>query len=401
VSAEGIEAVVAGHICLDMIPTFGTAEVGLDALLTPGKLIEMGPLTTATGGPVSNTGLALHRLGVPCKLMGKVGDDLVGKAVLDIVRAVDPELADGMILEKGHPSSYTVVISPPGVDRIFLHCPGANDTFGADDVDYDQLSGARLFHFGYPPLMRRMFIDGGAELTTLLSRVKERGLTTSLDMARPDPASEAGKANWHRILERALPHVDVFLPSFDETLFMLDRPRFDHMTQEGQSGDLNAQADAALLRELTDQLLDMGATIVALKLGTQGLYLRTSPRRHRIAAIGPCAPTDPAVWANRELLAPCFQVKAAGTTGSGDATIAGFLTAVLHGLPPQDVISAAVAVGACNVERADALSGIPTWAEVQQRIQSGWRHRPLSLSLPGWRWDQEEGVWRGPSDPGQ
>ncbi|UCC69844.1 MAG: carbohydrate kinase family protein, partial [Armatimonadota bacterium] len=232
-----------------MIPTFETAEAGLDALLTPGRLIEMGPLTTATGGPVSNTGLALHRLGVPCKLMGKVGDDLVGSAILDILRAAAPELAEGMIVERGLATSYTVVISPPGVDRIFLHCPGANDTFGADDIDYDQLSGARLFHFGYPPLMRRMFLDGGAELSALLHRVKERGLTTSLDMARPDPASEAGKANWRHILQRALPHADVFLPSFDETLFMLDRPRFDRMAQQGRSGDLNAQADAALLAD--------------------------------------------------------------------------------------------------------------------------------------------------------
>jgi len=190
-SSQQARVVVAGHICLDMIPAFEVETTTLADLLTPGKLIKTGPLTTATGGSVSNTGLALHRLGVPCKLMGKVGDDLVGRAIIDIVRAVGPELAEGMIVEKGHPSSYTVVINPPGVDRIFLHCPGANDTFGADDVDYDQLSGPRLFHFGYPPLMRRMFIDGGVELSTLLRRAKERGITTSLDMARPDPASDS------------------------------------------------------------------------------------------------------------------------------------------------------------------------------------------------------------------
>jgi len=399
-SSRQADVVVAGHICLDIIPTFEGPEVTLDSLLTPGKLIHMGPLTTATGGPVSNTGLALHRLGVPCKLMGKLGDDLVGRAVLDILRAVDPALAEGMIVEKGHPSSYTVVISPPGVDRVFLHCPGANDTFGADDVAYDQLSGARLFHFGYPPLMRRIFSDDGAELTTLLGRVKERGLTTSLDMARPDPTSEAGKANWRRILERALPYVDVFLPSFDETLFMLDRPRFDHMAQQNQSGDLNAQADAALLRELAGQLLNMGATIIALKLGTQGLYLRTSPDREKIAAIGPCAPTDPAAWTNRELLAPCFEVKVVGTTGSGDCTIAGFLAGLLHGLSPEQVMTAAVAVGACNVEQADATSGVPTWSVLQQRIKSAWRRRPVALSLPGWHWEETQNVWNSPQDRG-
>ncbi|UCC68978.1 MAG: carbohydrate kinase family protein, partial [Armatimonadota bacterium] len=191
---------------------------------------------------------------------------------------------------------------------------------------------------------------------------------------------------------------DVFLPSFDETLFMLDRPRFDRMAQQGRSGDLNAQADAALLADLADELLHMGAAIVGLKLGTQGLYLRTSPEREKIAATGPCAPADAAAWADRELLAPCFEVRVVGATGSGDCTIAGFLAGLLHGLSPERVMTAAVAVGACSVERADATSGLPTWPAVQQRIQSGWTRRPVTISLPGWRWDDGEDLWTGPAD---
>jgi len=392
VKSDHPEVVVAGHICLDMIPAFEGRETGLADLLTPGKLINVGPLTTSTGGPVSNTGLALHRLGFATGLMGKVGDDVVGRAILDIVRGYGPGLADGMIVTGETPSSYTVVINPPGVDRIFLHCPGANDTFGADDVDYDKLAGARLFHFGYPPLMRRMYADGGMELSSLLKRVKSLGLTTSLDMARPDPASEAGRADWRGILARALPHVDVFLPSFDEILFMLDRPRFDAMM--AKSEDLNAQADAGLLHELATELIRMGVAIVGLKLGTQGLYLLTTSDSARIAAAGGCAPTQPAMWAGQELLAPCFVVEVAGTTGSGDCTIAGFLGGLLKGLSSEEVMTAAVAVGACNVERADATSGIPTWSVVEERIHAGWARREPSLSLKGWHWEAEKQVWR-------
>jgi len=398
VPTDQTDAVVAGHICLDMIPTFEGKGITLSALLTPGKLNLVGPLTIATGGAVSNTGLALHRLGVPTRLMGKIGDDVVGRAILDVLRAHGPSLAEGMILAKETQSSYSVVINPPGVDRVFLHCPGANDTFGAGDVDYDKLSGPRLFHFGYPPLMRRMFAKGGTELASLLRRVKERDLTTSLDMARPDPASQAGRADWRRILERALPYVDVFLPSFDETLFMLDRPRFDDLQR---TGDSDAQPDAALLRELSHQLLSMGAAVVALKLGTQGLYLRTADDPDRLASIGRCAPKDTAIWVDRELLAPCFSVEVAGTTGSGDCTIAGFLAGLLRGLSPEEVMVAAVAVGACNVERADATSGVPTWEAVQERIRAGWPSRPVAISLPGWRWHEQEGVWRVPNDRGR
>jgi sugar/nucleoside kinase (ribokinase family) len=398
------DIIVAGHICLDMIPTFraapgaGDEAPALRELLVPGKLIDVGPLTTSTGGPVSNTGLALHRLGFPVRLMGKIADDVVGHAILDVLREHGPGLADGMIVTKESHSSYTVVISPPGVDRIFLHSPGANDTFGADDVDYSKLQGARLFHFGYPPLMRRMFADGGNELSSLLREVKKRGLTTSLDMARPDPASDAGKADWREILAKALPYVDIFLPSFDEILYMLDRARFDQMARAG--ADLNAQADVRLLGELAGELIGMGAAMVGLKLGSQGMYLRTTGDRGRIAKAGACAPEPPDAWVGRELLAPCFATKVVGTTGSGDATIAGFLGAFTNGLSPEEAMTAAVAVGACNVEAADALSGIPAWSAVEQRFAAGWERRDTSVSLPGWRWDEGRKIWRSRTDQG-
>jgi sugar/nucleoside kinase (ribokinase family) len=383
-----------------MIPEFPRAESSLADLLVPGKLIDVGRLTTATGGPVSNTGLALHRLGFSVRLMGKVGDDVVGRAIVELIQQHDPALAEGMIVTGDSASSYTVVINPPGVDRIFLHSPGANDTFGADDIDYAALESSRLFHFGYPPLMRRMFADGGEELASLLRHVKERYLTTSLDMARPDPASEAGRADWRGVLERALPHVDVFLPSFDETLFMLDRERFARIQRASAGGDLNARADGVLLRDLADELIAMGAAVVAFKLGTQGLYLRTTNDPVRLADMGKCALSATAEWSDRELLVPCFEVDVVGTTGSGDCTIAGFLGGLLKGLGPEETMTAAVAVGACNVESADATSGIPHWSVVEERLAGEWRRRDVSCNLKGWTWDDQNGVWRPDSTTG-
>jgi sugar/nucleoside kinase (ribokinase family) len=349
--------VVAGHICLDVIPTFEARDSGLDTLLIPGKLITVGPAVTSTGGAVSNTGLALHRLGIPTKLMGKVGDDIFGKTILDLLRRYDDALADNIVIGRDESSSYTLVISPPGVDRMFLHCPGANDTFGPDDVDIDQLAGAQVFHFGYPPVMRRIYTNVGVNLVTLMERMKAIGLTTSLDMAYPDPNSEAGQVDWVSILDRVLPYIDLFLPSLDEILFMLDRPRHDTLTK-AEAGELAASIDSTLMSTLAGRLLDMGAAIVALKLGSQGLYARTSSDRKRLASMGAGAPEDVNGWMDRELLAPCFKAKVVGTTGAGDCTIAGFLAGLLKGLRIEGVMTGAVAVGAFNVESSDATSGI-------------------------------------------
>jgi sugar/nucleoside kinase (ribokinase family) len=384
------DVVAAGHVCVDIIPTFEGPERPLSEILIPGKLTQTGPCITTTGGSVSNTGLALYKLGVPARLMGKVGGDLFGSALIDLLNARDPALTEGMIRAPGEPSSYTMVINPPGVDRVFLHSPGPNDTYGADDVRLDVVAGARLFHFGYPPIMRRMFLDGGRELALLLERVRATGVTVSLDMSYPDPLSEAGRIDWLPVLAGALPFVDLFSPSIDEIVYMLDRPRSNAL----RAGE--APVDGALLSQTAERLLAYGAAIVLLKLGDQGLYLRTTTDMARLAAAGRAQPQDLQAWAGRELLSTCFQVQVGGTTGSGDSTIAGFITGLLHGLAPEDALTGAVAVGAHSVEAPDASTGIVPWEQVQARIASGWQRHALTLELDGW---QPLGpLWTGPHD---
>ncbi|OQA45246.1 MAG: putative sugar kinase YdjH [Chloroflexi bacterium ADurb.Bin325] len=386
-----LDAVVAGHLCLDMIPEIPPQPAGLAGLLVPGKLNAIGPAMLSTGGPVSNTGVVLHKLGVRTQLMGKVGDDLFGMAIRRVIDSHGPGLADGMIVDPAATSSYTVVVNVPGVDRMFLHHTGANDTFTADDVRYDVVARGRLFHFGYPPLMARMYGDDGSEVAELFRRAKATGVTTSLDMALPDPASPAGRADWPAIIRKALPYVDVFLPSLDEMLFMLRRPTYERLLAE-HAGDLLAAATPDLLADLTGEMLALGAKIAGLKLGQRGFYLRTAGRA-ALAAVGRAAPADPDAWADRQFWAPCFRVAVVGTTGAGDSTIAGFLAGLLRGLSPEETLAVATAVGACNVEAADALGGIRPWAETLDRMAAGWPRHEMSVDAPGWEHAAAHGVW--------
>jgi sugar/nucleoside kinase (ribokinase family) len=389
--------IVAGHICVDIIPAWTQAVESFAAIFKPGRLSEVGPALVSTGGAVSNTGIALHRLGVPVRLMGKVGPDLFGRAILDVVAGYDPALTGGMIVDPDADSSYTLVINPPGVDRIFLHNPGANRTFGAADVELEKVRGAKVFHFGYPPLMRRMYLNGGAELATLLRAVHALGVTTSLDMAQPDPVSEAGRVDWRCVLENALPHVDLFAPSLDETIFMLDRGHYDAI----QRGEAARTPDGDLLHSLSQQLLDMGAAVVALKLGDLGLYLRTTGDPARLASAGAAFAPLPAGWLGRELLTPCYVVEVAGTTGAGDCTVAGLLTSLLHRRPAEQAILDATAVGGASVESPDATGGVPGWDTVQARRADGWPKHPLHIHAGGWQADAAQYVWRGPADAGK
>lgn len=389
--------VAAGHICLDVIPLFPKGK-GEHISLQPGKLFVIGPALMSTGGSVSNTGVALNRLGVPTLLVAKVGDDIFGKAVVEILKSHGEGLTSGLRIVKGETTSYSVVISPPGVDRTFLHCPGANDTFGVSDIDLSIMSGVGLFHFGYPPIMRKMYIDDGLELAELFQRVRQMGITTSLDMSMPDPASESGQIDWRLLLKKVLPSVDIFLPSFEEILFMLDRPSYDNFQKENEGERQKFFASGLLLEGIAEELFGMGVGMVVIKLGDNGLYLRTSADKARISAMGKSKPAEIDAWVGRELLAPCFNVDVAGTTGAGDSTISGFLAGLIYGLKPERVMSFAVGTGAFNVEKEDATSGVPTWKELQTRIDSGWPKRPPGYDMAEWQWCAEEQVWIGPCD---
>ncbi|MCX7806774.1 MAG: PfkB family carbohydrate kinase, partial [Planctomycetota bacterium] len=325
-----------------------------------------------------------------------VGDDAFGWNIIAILKAASPNLDVGMVPVRGEVSSYSVVINPPGIDRSFLHCPGANDSFGAEDVPDALLEGAALLHFGYPPLMTRIREDGGAECARLFRRARAAGLTVTLDMARPDPASPGGRTDWRAWLARVLPETDVFLPSIDELLFMLDRPRFE--TLEAQSGGMpDGLYDPGLVAQLAGEILDMGAAAAVIKLGAAGLYLRTTPDPARLSRAGAAFPRD-ARWVGRELYAPCFSVEVAGTTGSGDCTIAGFLAALMRGRTPGESVEFAVAAGACCVEAPDATGGVRGWDETRARIAAGWQRRDPAPGFAGWR--DIGGLRVGPCDGG-
>ncbi|MFD2613594.1 carbohydrate kinase family protein [Paenibacillus gansuensis] len=376
--------VVAGHICLDIIPEMKAVSGTLHELLVPGKLVDTGPAVLSTGGAVSNTGLALHRLGFPVRLMGKIGDDLFGRAVQDILRSYSPQLAETMVVAKGEASSYTIVINPPLVDRVFLHCTGANDTFHAADVVEDTVKQAGMFHFGYPPLMRTMYMEEGKELKAALRKAKSCGATVSLDMAKPDPASDAGAADWKRILSRVLPYVDLFLPSFDEIVYMLRRDVYDELSAKAGGGELIPFATRELLTSLADELIAKGAAVAAIKLGEHGLYAKTTSDAGRFRDIAGRRPDGwESEWLDQEYYATCYKVEAAGTTGAGDCTIAGFLAGWNTGRSMADTMKSAVGVGACNVEKADAVTGVPSWQRVRSRIDAGWESRAMALPLEG------------------
>ncbi|SDD54192.1 Sugar or nucleoside kinase, ribokinase family [Paenibacillus sp. CF095] len=368
--------VVAGHICLDITPKFpANPNSNLSEILLPGKLVQMRDADVHTGGVVANTGLALNLFGADVNLIGKIGQDEFGKLILNILSShMDTQ---HMLVANDTNTSYTIVLSPPGMDRTFLHNPGANDTFTFEDLTMEAIREATLFHFGYPPLMKRMYENDGEQLIRMFKTVKSLGVATSLDMAAVDPHSQAGTADWETILRRVLPYVDIFVPSVEELCFMIDRERYRDWQQRAGGRDIiEILSITGDVKPLADKLLEMGAQVMLLKCGALGLYYRAARQDIFIEISIPdlCVPQ----WAELERFEESYiPDRVVSATGAGDTSIAAFLYAMLHGYSLKQSLQLAAATGASCVTAFDPLSGLMTIEELLKKIDGGWKKQKV------------------------
>jgi len=389
------DIMVAGHLCLDIIPWFPNNQTSnVYEIIRPGKLVNVGKAKISTGGPVSNTGLNMKTLGTRVCFCGCVGDDKFGQIAIELLQ--NSGNADGIKIIKGQASSYTLVIAPPGIDRIFFHNSGTNNIFSADYINSDMIRHCRHFHFGYPPLMKSMFDNEGDNLVEVFKTAKEAGATTSCDMSLPDPESESGRVNWRRVLERILPYVDMLLASLEETLYMLDKRTFLDLKKQWDGAELIDHLAPRDFSNLANEVLAMGAGVCSLKSGHRGFYIKTGDKN----TIAHVADTDNLEnWSHRELWAPAFVVEQFGSaTGSGDSSIAGFLSAFLRGLTIEKALKYATCCGLQNVKVLDAVSGIKSWQETTDMIQDDMPLIDINCNDNNWIFNDNYKLWIGPED---
>lgn len=367
------KVIVAGHICLDITPIFPERQVtDVSEILQPGKLIEMKEADVHTGGAVANTGLGMKILGADVSLMGKVGQDEFGDMVLSILNKYGA--SDKMIRSKTESTSYSVVLAVPGIDRIFLHNPGANHSFKANDIEMEELKKASLFHFGYPPLMKSMYQNEGKELQAVFAKAKEAGCATSLDMAAVDADSEAGRVDWNLILKKVIPFVDFFVPSVEELCFMLDRARFEEWQERAQGRDITEVIDIEKdVVPLANQCMAYGAKVLLIKCGAAGMYYRTGKKVDMLKLANDL---DLKIdeWTDISGFEKSYVPdKVLSGTGAGDTSIAAFLTSMLEGESMENCMHLAAATGASCVAAYDALSGLKPLDELRTKIAAGWK----------------------------
>lgn len=112
-----------------------------------GELVMADQLLLTIGGCAANVAVDLVKLGIRASVVGRVGDDVFGRVVTDLLREqrVDTALVQ---TTPGAETSQTLIVNVAGEDRRFIHTFGANARFRAADIPLERVTSCRVLYLG-------------------------------------------------------------------------------------------------------------------------------------------------------------------------------------------------------------------------------------------------------------
>ena len=194
------DLVSVGVVCADVMVR------PVDQVPQRGTLGLVPKLEMHLGGLAAVTASAFCQLGGKAAFLGRVGKDGFGEYLLSTLRNNGVDVSGVKRVEETHSSATVVLIDSAG-ERTFLHHVGANAETCEDDMDFDMIRGARVFHWGGPAIMPRL---DGAPMGRVFARAKALGVATSMDTCYD------GKGVWLPLIEPSLPHLDIIFSSYEE-----------------------------------------------------------------------------------------------------------------------------------------------------------------------------------------
>ncbi len=309
--SRDVDLLVVGEVNPDVVvtdddprPVFGQAE----------RVVESIRLVIGSSSAITACGAA--RLGLRVAMVGVVGDDALGRFMLDglAARGVD---VSACRVAPGRPTGASVILGNR-TDRAILTATGTIADVRAADVPESMLARARHVHVGSYYLQPQL----AAGLSALFRAAHEAGATTSLD-PNWDPSGR-----WDGGFDAAAAETDVLLPNAAE------------------AAGLARLEDAADAASALSRRVRRGHGIVAVKLGAAGGL-----------AVGPAG--------SPVLRARSTPVDVVDTTGAGDSFDAGFLAAWIGGRSLREALALAVACGSLSTRAPGGTDGQPDRDEAE------------------------------------
>lgn len=280
-----------------------------------GELVSTEDFLVQPGGCAANTAIVLGRLGVPARVVGRVGDDLFGEMVVRYLRDRGIDVS-GVLRTPGQGTSKTVALSVVGEDRRFFHTFGANGSLAAGDLRDAALSEVEVVYVGGYLVLPGLH---QSELAERFRAARGFGARTVLDVVVPTDRDDLSLES----VQELLPLTDVFVPNEDEARALTGEE------------DVRAQAE---------RIVAAGARTVVVKRGGSGAFVRNGDEAFEL---------------------PAPPVEAVEPSGAGDAFAAGLIVGILEGW------SLARSVRYASVIGASACTALGCYAGTFTRAQAG------------------------------
>jgi 2-dehydro-3-deoxygluconokinase len=291
------------------------------ALRSGGPLRLGGDVRLSVAGAESNVAIGLARLGHRARWTGRLGDDELGALVLRTLRAEGVDVALAVVA----PGELTGMLlfdrAPGGATRVHYRRAGCSGTrLTPADVTPAVALGARVLHLtGITPALG----DGPAAAVAYAAEAgRAAGATVCLDVNHRPKLWDRARAR--AALRPLAATAHVLVASEDELPLVADGPGEAVQAQE---------------------LLGLGVREVVVKRGARGASVYTGAGRRD---------------------EPARKVTVVDTVGAGDAFTAGYLSALLDGLPVEDRLRRGVTLGAAAVAAHGDWEGLPSRAELGQ-----------------------------------
>ncbi len=298
----------------DLLVEIMRDEVGQN-LKTPGTF--KGPFPS--GAPAIFAG-ALSSLGMEVSIIGSVGDDEFGEAILDKLRVCGVNVDKVRVLNDYTTGVAFVTYFQDGTRRFIFHV----DRSAAGQIDQQRINETYLRQFAHLHVMgTSLSINENWRRFThwVVTTVKQQGGTISFDPnLRPDMLSDAKLREPYL---KVLKNTDIFLPG------------------EKELQELTGIKDC---RKAAQYLVANGTKVVAVKRGAAGSLIVTK---------------------NMDLECKSYKVNEVDPTGAGDCYDAGFLKGYFEGWNWKKIGEFANAVGALAVSQKGPMEGISDVVGVQ------------------------------------
>ena len=191
-----------------------------------------------------------------------------------------------------------------------------------------------------------------------------------MDFSLPDPESESGCINWPEVMNKILPHTDIFVPSLDEAIRIMNPGKYSEILSSLANSEVVDILILNSIREIGRQFVGSGVKILLIKAGHLGAYLLTGDVSSLNDKAGLKLETDK--WNNCEIWCNAYKadpVKIKNSSGAGDIAVAAFLSAILQDESPGSSVKYAAMAGRNSLYCKNIHDEISDWQEMTEEIK--------------------------------